>query len=290
MVDEYIRGYPVDLRAPAMAAREATGPYGDFERRAARVVARASGLKTVIQDDNHAPRTPDLRIEDHVEVVGVGEIVTTTEGARAAQIRAFSAGQLEFESGDLRSTWWVTVTPRARRAGLKHVLVDAFARLEERGDHVQVDGRPSLHEPFPEIAELELQGLTEAYCDPAPRDGPGKIYGLPEGIGGPVAMDWGDCAGWIEQFLRSELCSRKVDKLKSIEVRQRHLYVGITGNDRWAVHQALEVAVTEVALPPPSLPDGVSHLWLDNAEFPSRVIAGWPDRGWFDVRTSWATE
>ena len=51
VTDEYMPGYPVDLRDPAMAGREATGPYGDFERRAARVVASSSGLRTVIQDD-----------------------------------------------------------------------------------------------------------------------------------------------------------------------------------------------------------------------------------------------
>jgi hypothetical protein len=290
VTDEYQPSYPIDLRDPALAAREAMGPYGDFERKAARVVARATGLMTTIQDDNRAPRTPDLRIEDDSRIVGVCEIVTTTDGMRADQLRAFSAGQLQFESHSLYATWSVTVTPRAKRDQLRQVLVDRLARLEERGDHVHVSRGVAHPPPYPESVELESMGLTELHCDPTPRDGPGRIYGLPEGIGGPVAMDWDECASWIDTFLRSDLCRRKLSKIKSADAPQGHLYVGITGNDPWAVHQALDDRLVDVVLPPPALPEGLTHLWLDSAEFPSRGIAWWPDRGWFDVRTRWATE
>jgi len=287
---EYWPGYPNNLRHRGLAAREATGPYGDFELRAARVVARATGLMTTIQDDNHSPRTPDLRIEDAGSVVAIGEIVTTTEGMRADQLRAFGAGKLQFDSEDLRTTWWVTVTPRAKRDDLRQVLVGALARLEKRGDHVHVN-RGLAHPPsFPETVQLESMGLTELHCDPTPRDGSGRIYGLPEGVSGPVTMDWDGCAAWVNEFLRSELCLRKLAKVSSIDAPQGHLYVGVTGNEPWSVHQAFDDRVVEVLLPPPALPEGLSHLWLDNAEFPSRVIAWWPDRGWFDVRTRWATE
>ncbi|WP_156391120.1 MULTISPECIES: hypothetical protein [unclassified Nocardioides] len=290
MADDYRPGYPHDLRDPRLMAREATGPYGDFEGRAARVVARATGLITTIQDDNRSARTPDLRIEDADSIVGIGEIVTTTDGLRADQLRAFAAGKLQFDSEELRATWWVTVTPRARREDLETVLVRALRRLEERGDHVHVN-RGVVNPPsFPETIALESIGLTELHCDPTPRDGPGRIYGLPEGIGGPAAIDWDGCAAWIDEFLHSDLCLRKLEKLTGAHAPQGHLYVGVTGNDPWPVHQALDDRVIQVPLPPPDLPTGLTHLWLDNAEFPSRVIAWWPDRGWFDVRTRWMTE
>lgn len=271
-------------------AREATGPYGDFEGRAARVIARATGLMTTIQDDNRSPRTPDVKIENADSIVGIGEIVTTTDGARADQLRAFAAGKLQFDTEDLRTTWWVTVTPRAKREDLRTTLIRALARLEERGDHVLVNRGVVQPPSFPETLELESMGLTELHCDPTPRDGPGRIYGLPEGIGGPVAMDWDGCAAWLQEFLGSDLCLRKSEKVRRANAPQGHLYVGVTGNVPWSVQQALDDRVIEVPLPPPALPAGLSHLWLDNAEFPSRVIAWWPDRGWFDVRTRWATE
>ncbi len=248
-----------------MVTRDAAGPYGDFEGRAARVVARATGLHTFIQDDNRSPRTPDLRMEDLGRIVGVGEVVTTTDGARAQQLRAFSNGELEFERKELRGTWWVTVTPLARRVGLERTLVDAFSKLEARGDHTRVS--PLHPELFPEIAELALLGLTEISCNPTPQDGPGKIHGLPEGIGGPVAIDWDGCAAWISEFLRSDRCRGKVEKLQG--AGESHLYVGVTGADPWPVHQALEILGSEVPLPAPDLPDGLTHLWIDDAEFPS---------------------
>jgi len=173
---------------------------------------------------------------------------------------------------------------------LRQILVSALARLEERGDHVHVNRGLASPPSFPETVELESMGLTELHCDPTPRDGPGMIYGTPEGIGGPVAIDWDGCAAWVTTFLRSDLCLRKTSKVSSTGAPQRHLYVGVTGNEPWAVHQALDDRLLDILLPQPALPLGLSHLWLDNAEFPSRAISWWPDRGWFDVRTHWATE
>ena len=55
-------GYPIDLRGEPIASRGATGPYGDVEYQAARIVARSTGAQVVLQDDNAEARTPDLRI------------------------------------------------------------------------------------------------------------------------------------------------------------------------------------------------------------------------------------
>ena len=95
---------------------------GDFEARAGRIVARATGLKTVLQDDNRALATPELRLEDAGVVVAVGEIVTTTSGPSAAQLRAFARGELDSKSDELTCTWWVTVDPSANATACGRIL------------------------------------------------------------------------------------------------------------------------------------------------------------------------
>lgn len=245
---------------------------------------------TVLQDNNLVDRTPDFRLEEHGTIVGFGEAVTTTVGARADQLRAFSEGRLQFDTEELKSTWWVTVMPKARRKNLERTLIGAFSSLEAREAHLQLNGLPSLDVPPPEIATLEGLGLIEIVCDPRPRVGPGRIYGLPGGISGPIRIDWAECATWIDSFLASELCLRKLAKLvEAGEAAQRHLYVGVTADDPWSVHQALRADNAELQLRPPALPEGLTHLWLHGAEFPGTVLSWWPDRGWFDVRGCWAT-
>lgn len=289
MLSPYQPGYPIDLRSPEMQMRAAQSPYGDFEAAAARVVSRATGLKTVIQDDNRQARTPDFRIEYNDVEVGVFEAVLAADPGRAGVQRALAQQKLEFESTELKWLWWVTLTPRVRRDRLELDLVPVLAGLEASGRHLTLAGRPSLDPPLPEVVALEQQGFIEALCDPNPRGAPGKVIGLPEGIGGPVAIDWDGCDRWITEFLASELCRRKLKKMVDAEPdQQHHLYVGVTGAVPWPVHQVLEHHVIDVDLPPPRLPDG--HLWLHSAEFPGRAITWWPERGWFDTRTHWATE
>ena len=41
----------------------AEGPVGDFEGMAARVVARLTGERVVIQDDGSKPAMPDIRVD-----------------------------------------------------------------------------------------------------------------------------------------------------------------------------------------------------------------------------------
>jgi hypothetical protein len=161
-----------------MRARAAAGTYGDFEARATRVVARSTGLTTLLQDDNSIDRTPDFRLPDQRAFVALVEIATTAVGSRAAQLRAFSDGKLQFDSQELKCTWWVTVHPRhdgsiSSASSSEHSRSSRPRRLISR-----LIGWPSIGAPLPEVATLERLSLTEVICDSRPRVGPGRIYGL----------------------------------------------------------------------------------------------------------------
>jgi hypothetical protein len=284
-------GYPVDLRSPEIARREAAGPYGDFEARAARIVARATGLKTFLQDDNRLPRTPDVRLEAEGLVVAVGEVVTTTHGRRAEQLRAFSRGELDFVSSDLTYTWWVTINPAADRRSLTRSLVPLLAAMEATGEHLDFTGSLDASRGRPRLEQFQVLGIVEAVCDSRPREGPGRVIGQLPGVGGALEVDWAAFRGWLDRFLTSDMANRKARKLAQFpEIPDRHLFVGVTWTAPWAVLRVLQSDVPDLPIEAPTLPVGVSHLWLYEAEFPSRCLAWWPKVGWFDVQTRWVTD
>lgn len=271
--------------------RDAAGPYGDFEARAGRVVARATGLKTVLQDDNRASAIPDFRLERAGVVIAIGEVVTTSDERRAEQLRAFARGDLDAESNELACTWWVTVDPSANRKNLQRTLVPLLVSIEAAGDHLAFGG--SRHSPKPNVHmdRLRALGITEAVCDSRDRLGSGRVIGHPPGIEGPLELDWHGFDDWLNAYLSSDICLRKRDKLvRSTPVKARHLFIGVTWSVPWSVLRALEDDVGELPARSPSLPAGVTHLWLFGAELPSRCLSWWPDAGWFDTRQRWATE
>ena len=289
--DQWQPGYPVDFRGPELAKRDASGPYGDFESRAGRIVARATGLKTVLQDDNRAAAIPDFRLEQNGDVIAIGEVVTTSDERRAEQLRAFGRGELDIESDELACTWWVTVDPKANRKKLRQTLVPLLASIEAAGEHLAFVGSLHSSKPGVHMDRLRALGVTEAVCDSGARTGRGQVIGHLPGIEGLLELDWPTFDGWLGKYLSSEICLRKRDKLVgSTPVNARHLFIGVTWSVPWAVLRVLEDDARDLPPTSPSLPTGVTHLWLFGAELPSRCLAWWPDAGWFDTRQCWATE
>jgi hypothetical protein len=284
-------GYPIDLRGEAVARRDADGPYGDFEYRAARVVARATGERVVLQDDNLRPRTPDLRIEYADGRRGVVEIVTVTDGQRAAESAAFADGGLDLQIDALRWQSWVTAPASVDRRRLQGSLAKVLAQMEAANE------RPSMLTPIdpatagPGALKLLSLGVTAVAANNAPGERRGHVHWQPEGIGGELDLDLASVERWLRDFLRGPLAAKKFVKLLAVsDVSERHLFVGISWSVPWAVIRLLDLDVAALPPRPPSLPAGISHLWMWGCELPDRALAWWPDRGWFDVARRWATE
>lgn len=87
VADDFTPGYPIDLRLPKRRTRMAQGPTGDFEEMAARVVARLTGKRVVIQDDGSKPGMVDIRIDHVVQPPAYVEVVVDIDPAYA-QIEA----------------------------------------------------------------------------------------------------------------------------------------------------------------------------------------------------------
>lgn len=67
---DYRPGHPIDLRTDLMRSHAARGQLSDIELAAARVVARSTGQRVVLQDGNSAPSVVDLRIETDGDIFG----------------------------------------------------------------------------------------------------------------------------------------------------------------------------------------------------------------------------
>jgi len=247
----------------------------------------------VLQDDNLRPRTPDLRIEYADGRRGVGEIVTVTDGQRAAESAAFADGGLDLQINALQWQWqwWVTAPASVDRRQLQASLIEVLAQMETDNE------RPLTLTPIdpatagPGALKLLSLGVTEVAANSAPGERRGHVHWQPEGIGGELGLDLASVDRWLQGFLRGPLAAKKFVKLMALtDVSERHLFVGVSWSVPWAFIRLLELDVDALPPRPPCLPAGISHLWIWGCELPDRALARWPDRGWFDVARRWATD
>jgi hypothetical protein len=285
-------GYPVDRRGEQIARRAASGPYGDTEYQAARIVARATGAHVVLQDDNAEARMPDLHIGYTDGRTGVGEVVTVTDQQRAAESRAFANGGLDLFGDNLSWQWWVTAPPNVDRRWVRAPLLQVLEEMEAAND------RPPMLAPIDPAAaslgerKLLALGVTAVAANDRPAERRGHVRWQPEGVGGELDLDMDCFQDWLHRFLAEPLARAKTDKLTAVHGDiDRHLLVGVSWSAPWAVLRLLDQDVVALPAETPRLPIGLSHLWIWGCESPaSRALAWWPDRGWFDVARRWATE
>jgi len=283
-------GYPVDLRGEVVARRAAQGAYGDVEYAGARILARATGERVVLQDDNGADRIPDIRIEHEDGRLGLGEVVSVVDEARAAELAAFRDGGLDLFSDDLRWQWWITAPATVRRAGLRQPLLGVLAEMEKLGE------RPPMLAPIdPATAgrgaqQLLQLGVTQVSANSEPGDRGGCVHWQPEGIGGHRDVDLEQFRGWLDGFLDGPMAKQKMGKLLVVQGHMdRHLLAGVSWSAPWPVVRLLDGDVGVLPVQDPHLPRGISHLWLWGCEMSDRALAWWPERGWFDVANRWVT-
>lgn len=206
-------GYPVDCRGDLIAFRARSGPYGDVEFAAARIVARSTGARVTLADDSSRPRTPDLLIEYADGRIGVGEIVTVIDQHRAAEASDWVNGGLDLHGDKLAWEWWVTAPANVNRHRLRAPLLRILEEMEA------ADERPPMLVPIdantagPGGLKLLALGMTEATGNDQPGERRGVVDWQPEGIGGEPAPDVDGCQTWLDDFLNGALAQDKILKI-----------------------------------------------------------------------------
>jgi hypothetical protein len=138
--DSYRPGYPIDRRRGQRVARLNKGSLGDFECLAARVVARLTGERVILEDDGSRDGMNDIRIEYADRRPGYVEVWTDIErGYAKTYSRLMSRGsQLpqELSVAALRREWFVTVSGRSDLRRLE-AEIQSLAPLEASGETFQ---------------------------------------------------------------------------------------------------------------------------------------------------------
>lgn len=273
VTDDFTPGYPIDLRSPKRRTRMAPGPTGDFEGMAARVVARLTGERVVIQDDGSRPAMPDIRIDYAVQPPAYVEAVVDIDPAYAAMEAEVWKHPRPIPDDQV---WLVRVSGRSN---LKQLRRDLPAILRD------------LHElPGPHADRMARMGVSiTGPSEPTPAQ-PGGIYLLPEGVSGSAIAAWPVFLDWINDFLASSRAADVRAKLAATGAAERHAFVGASFTTPGDAYFALGYEHRQ-QLPPtaPCLPLEITHLWVWATPGMNRCLAWFPDRGWFDPMDHWAT-
>jgi len=288
-MDDFQPGYPIDLRSDDMRMRDARSYEGDFEYMAARVVARLTGERVVIQDDNSVQGMADVRIEYADRPTAFVEIVSDVD-PDYAQLNQLVFRDQQMATPSLGRIWYVTVSKSARLKSLKPALEPFLRRLEDADvflEIVQPDGslaRSSVEE----LRQLDDLGVVQLCSRPPQPDEEPKILLYPQGVGGPAKQDWLALITWLAEYLSAPGRADVRKKLEETGAVERHAFVGLPLGKEWSAFHSLHDQYGGLPDQPPVLPPEVTHVWVWAQPF-GRCIAWFPDRGWFDPRRHWAT-
>lgn len=275
-----------------MVARRAASPLGDFEAIAARVIARLTGGRVVIQDDGSADRMPDIRIEHRCLRPTFVEVWTDTNPSYAAMysslMKAGNGLPLELTMPGLVRVWWVVISGSANVVRLRAELGPLLAELEREGLTFERTGEVERSDD-PRLKELSCRGVVRVSSRPRLEGEPGTIRLLPNGISGSPTIAWDSVVDWLGRTMFSARFDDVRSKLAATGAGARHAFVGPTFSSPSDVFFALGAFEESLPHDPPDLPPEITHLWLMRVSPPGRCLAWFPSVGWFDVSRRWAT-
>ncbi|MET7377989.1 hypothetical protein ABZT08_04045 [Streptomyces sp. NPDC005526] len=298
MTEDWRPGYPIDLRTPEQRERNFKDHVSpDFEWSVGRVLARLTGARVYLQDDNKKQKTPDIRIDYDDGRLGHAEVWMALDD-RHAEVAGVLSRRPSLVAPNLARHWNVNVTGGFRlkrdKKSYTEWLPELLTRFEA-ADHVyEYVPRPDNLSVHPglladEARELGIRGLSSYPV----RDGEeGLVTFTLWEIGGPADVTWEPFHDWLDGHLNADSPHMRGnrEKLARASGDERHAVVGVTMTSPWAAFHALHFDAD--TLPPlrPELPNEFTHLWLIGAQASDRCLAWYPDRGWFEPHRHWATD
>jgi hypothetical protein len=290
MQDDPPPGYPLDLRDQSKIACLPGSPLGDFELAAARVVARRTGERVIIQDDGTGSRVADLRVENSDSTVSFVEITADLDSSYGAMHAAINGQGWETNRPALTRTWWLTLSGACNvkqlLRSIEQILADMAAAgelYEQASDSLDPNDGVGVRR----LVRLGVVGLSSRACRPGES---GTVHLRPDGITGPTVIDWAVVSSWIDTTLHSAKLADVRRKLAKTCAIQRHLFLGVTFTSPGEVYFALSLDERGLPQTTPQLPDEITHLWLSQVPMLGRCIAWFPALGWHDVAYHWATD
>ena len=255
----------------ALVSRPTESPDEELARD---IVAKVLGVPVKRFEDGTAPGQVDALIH-YADREAPLEVVADHDPDYNGQQDALRRTKDRIEVSGLRKSWMVLLSRKAKINNVKRALPALLLAMQ--------DNPPQRRRPFDEPSQLDRLGITKAW--PLDRSAvSGRVWLVPQAWGGFAGTE--DTVGeWVTEVLRREAdVPRKL--ADHPDVAERHAFIWATVRSPMEVQTQLEPGDDHpFPVTAPTLPEGVTHVWVAGQYFSQGALAWFPDRGWW--RTSW---
>ncbi len=232
-------------------------------------------------DDGTAPGQVDalVRYPDRLAAL---EVVADPDKPFQRQLDALYGKKNPIEVPGLRKSWIVSLSRQAKINNVKRALPALLLDLQD-------NPRPERSPWDVEPSELDRLGITSA----SPIDEStvsGYVWLVPVGWGGGSG-DERTVGEWVTRVLVEKAPDLPGKLAAHRDVAERHAFIWTISSSDMAVQVQLE-AGDDHPFPaaPPTLPAGVTHVWVAGWASYQGVLAWFPDRGWWRTPLPWTSD
>jgi hypothetical protein len=253
---------------------------GRDERWAREIVEWVLGVPVERFDHGTAPGQVDalVRYPDREAAL---EVVADHDEAFNAQRAALYRAKDRIEVSGLRDSWMVVLNRKANINRVKQALPELLLASQD-------NPTPRRSRWDIEPTELDLLGIESA--SPIRNSTlSGRVW--------LTTDSWGGFAG--SERTVGEWVTRVLDKHADVraklaahaDVAERHAFIWATDTSEMGVQVQLEPGDDHpFPVTPPTLPAGVTHVWVAGRQWSQGVLAWFPDRGWWRTPWRWPSE
>lgn len=252
-------------------------PARDIERFAVRVVRAWLGDRGVVEDTS-AGHEPDFQLSYADGRKGWGEVGWHEDPELRAMwsltFRQEHHQQIDLPAGS--GLWAVSLVKGASIKGLYKELPGLIAGLVRQGQtRLEIVG----NWPRSDLSDTARR-LGIEYIDKSGDSSDVAMFFMP-GSGGTVPTDPNVIADWVSTVLADKDFADTTRKLVDREADERHVFLMSGSRTDFGVDERLRRLSEGVPSRPPSVPDGISHVWVVS-QFGAAPAGLWiRGRGWF---------
>lgn len=251
-------------------------PARDIERFAVSVVRAWLDDRGMVEDTS-ARHDPDFRLSYEDGRIGWGEVGWHEDPELRAMwsltFRKENHQQIDLPPGS--GLWAVSLVKGASIRGLYRELPGLIARLVNQGQNrLEIVG----NWPRSDLAET-ARCLGIEYIDKSRASPDAAIFFMP-GSGGTVPTDPNVIVDWVSAVLADNDYADTTKKLLDREADERHVFLMSGSRTDFGVDERLRRISEGVPSRPPTVPDGITHVWVVS-QFGAAPAGLWTrERGW----------
>jgi hypothetical protein len=257
----------------ALVSKSTENPDEELARH---IVSTVLGVPVDRFEDGTAPRQVDALIRFPDCDAALEIVADHDEVFKRQQDALYRKHQEAAEVSGLRKSWMVVLS---HEANIKDVKRRLPALLLDLQDNAPPSRQPWDVKPW----KLDELGVTRAWPMNASTVS-GRVYLVQQSWGG-FAGDERTVGGWVERVLEDQ--NDVPTKLAAHpDVADRHAFLWATITSDMGVQMQLDPREEHpFPVTPPTLPEGVTHVWVADGAAYRGVLAWFPERGWW--RTPW---